>query len=174
MDKCLCEMQQTGSNKAFEQLYNESKKGVFSFIYSYVPNYHDAEDLMQMTYINVRKYVNKYMPGTNAVAWVLEIAKNNCLNFIKKKNSEVVFSDAEVQISRLKVEAPEVGGQIFEIIKKSLDDVSRQIVVMHLVTGLKHREIAKQLQIPLGTVLWKYNKAVKTLKEQIKKDYYED
>jgi RNA polymerase sigma-70 factor (ECF subfamily) len=37
-----------------------------------------------------------------------------------------------------------------------------------VLSGYKHREIAKFLNLPLGTVLWKYNRALKVLKENLK------
>ena len=46
---------------------------------------------------------------------------------------------------------------------KSLSDVGRQIVVLHAVSGLKHREIAALLKMPLPTVLSNYNRAIKKL-----------
>ncbi len=167
-------MQQSGSEEAFEQLYTESKRGVYSFIYSYVPNSFDAEDLTEQTYINVRSYVDRYLPGSNPLAWILQIAKNNCLNFIKRNKNEVTFTDAEKQVSHLQTETIEVGGQILDIIRNSLSEDEQKIVIMHLVTGLKHREIAEELDMPIGTVLWKYNKAIKYLQGKIKKEYYEN
>jgi RNA polymerase sigma-70 factor (ECF subfamily) len=50
---------------------------------------------------------------------------------------------------------------------KHLSDQERQIVVLHAVSGLKHREIAAALNLPLPTVLSKYNRALKKLKTHL-------
>lgn len=42
-----------------------------------------------------------------------------------------------------------------------------QIIVLHAVSGLKHREISEVLQIPLSTVLSKYNRGIKKLRKQL-------
>lgn len=62
---------------------------------------------------------------------------------------------------------------VLEIIRTRLDAADSKIVLMHLAAGLKHREIAKQLDMPLGTTLWRYNKAIKTLQKIIKEEYGE-
>ena len=52
-------------------------------------------------------------------------------------------------------------------ILKELDDISREIVVLHTINDLKFKEIAKIVDKPLGTVLWIYNKAIKDLKRKV-------
>ena len=51
-----------------------------------------------------------------------------------------------------------------------LSDTERQIVVLHAVSGFKHREIAAMLNLPLPTVLSKYNRAIKKLRSQLEKE----
>ena len=52
----------------------------------------------------------------------------------------------------------------------SLDSQERRIVVLHAVTGLKHREIAALLELPLSTVLSKYSRSLKKLRKQLEGD----
>lgn len=51
-----------------------------------------------------------------------------------------------------------------------LSDQERQVVLLHAVTGLKHREIAALLELPLPTVLSKYSRALKKLRLAMKED----
>ena len=51
-----------------------------------------------------------------------------------------------------------------------LSDEERQIVFLYSVSGLKHREIAALLQLPLSTTLSKYRRALSKLKKQLKED----
>jgi RNA polymerase sigma-70 factor (ECF subfamily) len=48
-----------------------------------------------------------------------------------------------------------------------LSDTERQIVVLHAVSGFKHREIAAYLELPLATVLSKYHRAIKKMKTML-------
>ena len=48
-----------------------------------------------------------------------------------------------------------------------LEDEEQRIVLLHAVTGLKHREIAESLSLPLSTVLSKYHRALKKLRRKL-------
>ena len=50
---------------------------------------------------------------------------------------------------------------------KTLGDEERKVVLLHAVSGLKHREIAQDLGLPLSTVLSRYNRALKKLKRYL-------
>ena len=77
---------QNGNEEAFLTLYNETCKGVFSFAYSIVRNSHDAEDIMQDTYIKIRRFAQSYSTQGNVSAWILQITKNLAYDFLKKDN----------------------------------------------------------------------------------------
>ena len=56
---------------------------------------------------------------------------------------------------------------MLEAALKALGDEERQVVLLHAVSGLKHREIAQDLGLPLSTVLSRYNRALKKLKRHL-------
>lgn len=62
------------------------------------------------------------------------------------------------------------GPALLEQALGTLEEQSRRIVLLHAVTGLKHREIAQLLELPLATVLSKYHRALKKLKLQLEGD----
>ena len=159
---------QNGSESAFSDFYQKTYKGVFSFAYTYVKNYHTAEDLVQETYVKVKLNADKYVLGTNATAWVLQIAKNACLDYLRK---EKLRNITELKENIATVETDKTD-KLFahELLYKYLKEEDRQIVLLHLLYGFKNREIAEILNMPVGTVLWRYNKALKELKNKLKED----
>ena len=167
----LMQAVQNGDEVAFVQLYKKTYKGVFSFIFSYTNNYHTTEDLLQDTYIKVKTKAQLYKVGTNAVAWILQIAKNTTLDYLKKEKHN---SGEELKEEIIKDNNSFDGNfELHEILNNSLNESDRQIVLLHLIYGYKNREIAKILDIPIGTILWRYNKALKILKEKLKEAGYE-
>ena len=56
---------------------------------------------------------------------------------------------------------------VLEAAMSVLDAEERQIVVLHAMTGFKHREIAEILDLPTGTVLSKYNRALKKMRKEM-------
>ena len=53
------------------------------------------------------------------------------------------------------------------MVMDGLDDTERQVILLHAVAGLKHREIAELLKCPLSTVLSKYNRGLKKARKQL-------
>lgn len=166
LDLCLQEVAK-GDNSAFEKLYNDTVKGIFAFVYGFCENYHTAEDLTQTVYLKVKANISKYNAGTDARAWLFQIAKYTALNEIKKIKREVVAS--EEQTGRFEAKSYEMqDSPVFDAINSVLDAKERQIVIMHVIWGFKHREIADMLSLALGTVLWKYNTAIKKLQNKLR------
>lgn len=151
-----------GDNIAFEELYNATKRGVFSFVYSYMKNYEDAEDVMQTVYLKIKLNIDKYAPGTNARGWILQIAKNQALNELKKRartNSDDATAATDASIA----DSP-----VMAVMQSALTQDERVIVDLHVLWGYRHREIAKLLDCPVGTVTSKYNRSIKKLKKALK------
>ncbi|MGD9901323.1 MAG: RNA polymerase sigma factor [Spirochaetales bacterium] len=168
LDKNLLEnnMQkmQTGSEEAFEVVYNITRKKVFFVILSIIKDYGLAEELMQDTYIKIRQTIGSYKIDTNASAWIITIAKNIAINAYNRRKHEVISADAENEyLFYSKTEETVLNNMMLKKLLNHLDEDERQIVILYSM-GYKHREIAKELQKPLGTVLWIYNKAIKKLK----------
>ena len=169
----LMQVVQNGDENAFANLFEGFKRGVFSFVYSYVKNYYTAEDLVQEIFIKVKLKANLYKQGTNASAWILQIAKNTALDYLKKENkSQVVELDENIK-GNDNDNDNESSLVLHDVLNKHLQDEERQIVLLHLMYGYKNKEIAEILNLPIGTVLWKYNTALKKLKEKLKEVGYE-
>ena len=160
IDRLLVGMQ-GGSNDDFAALYEGTRRGVYSFIYSYLHNHHATEDVMQTVYLKIKMNVSTYRPGTNGRAWILQIAKNLALSELEKMNR--IDSEAELPPSEDMIEH----GEVTEIIKRVLTNEEERIVVLHVIWGYKHREISRLLGLPLGTVTSKYKRAT----EKVRKEY---
>ena len=88
---------------------------------------------------------------------------------IKKRNRETSIS--EYDLNSLHEEyKPSYQSEIFEIMKKILSDVELQVVVLHVLNDMTHKEISEILKKPLGTITWTYNNAIKKLRKGMK-DY---
>lgn len=169
LDRLLCRMK-FGEEKAFEELYEKTSRQVFAYVLSIVGNYHTAQDLTQDTFIKIRKNVDKYVPG-NAFAWIMQIAKNTSYNELGKSKKVIPTDFGERTKTAGSYRIDETNVPVLEIISTRLDATDKKILLMHLSAGFKHREIADELDMPLGTVLWRYNKAIKTLQKIIKEEY---
>lgn len=154
-----------GDERAFEYIYNYAKNAVFYCAYSILKDYGLAEDIMQNTFIKVRQYAYSYQKGTKPLAWITTIARNLSINEHNKRKREVYvdFTDYNTHASYSLSDDKLVLGSAFKYLKEK----DRQIVIMHVLGGLKHRELAEIFNMPLGTVLFKYNSALKKLRKYI-------
>ncbi|MBE5958319.1 MAG: RNA polymerase sigma factor [Lachnospiraceae bacterium] len=157
-----------GDNEAFSQLYYETYKKLYAFLLSLTKNKEDAEDLLQNTFIRIRNAAHLYKSNGTPMAWMCTIAKNQYLDFVRKygKYQGVDFELIENTIPCSMVSNVE-NRMILEQAFKYVGDEERTIVIMHLVNGMKHREISDILGIPLSTVLSKYNRTLKKMKNYI-------
>ncbi|MGN1315875.1 MAG: RNA polymerase sigma factor [Acutalibacteraceae bacterium] len=159
-----------GDNVAFEQLYIETKRGVYAFLFSYFNNQADCEDAMQTTYLKIKQNIGKYKIGSNGLAWILQIAKNTALNELRaranyEKQREGVLHQEVINYDNL-----EIKDTLIMIMKRILDEEEQRIVILHVVWGYKHKEIAKIINSPIGTVMSKYKRAADKLKSAWKEE----
>lgn len=105
------------------------------------------------------------------MAWVFTIARNICLMKFRKKKHASVVSFEEMQetpdCSKIKDREDRI---VLETAFRILTHEECQIIVLHAVTGLKHREISELLQLSLSTVLSKYNRGLKKLRKQLEEE----
>ena len=154
-----------GDKDALGQLYERTHAAVYGFAMSLSHCPADAEDVLQETYINVYSAAERYVPKGKPMAWIMTIAKNLARMRLRevKKNYELPDEDwAGYFASNPAVSSDE--RLLLQTTLKLLSDEQKQIVMLHAVAGIKHREIAKLLDMPIATVLSKYSRAVNKLR----------
>ena len=168
IDEYLNKIRQ-GDSSALDPLYRESSKPLLSLCYTYLREIHDSEEALSETYILVVRNIHKYN-GKNGFNWIYTIAKNVCLNMIrrKKKSVSVDFNDEEtVNTLDLRSDAEirvfdESG--IISIAERVLNENEFRILVMHAVNDMKFKDVAKVVGGFEATVRWQYNNAIKKVK----------
>ena len=159
-----------GDNEAFERLYIETKRGVYAFVYTYLGNRFDTEDAVQNVYLKIKSNIRSYRPGTNGLAWILEIAKNTALNELRAEASRRKQIDNSSGVVGDISDREAVKDLLVTTMRETLDEEEQRIVVLHVVWGYRHREIADIIGCPTGTVTSKYKRAVDKLKEALKEE----
>ena len=99
------------------------------------------------------------------MGWLMTITRNLALDRLRQHSRTQTLPHEDWQA--LPEEASPVTAEdrmMLEALLSVLEDQERQIVTLHALTGLKHREIAALLGLPLPTVLSKYSRALKKLR----------
>lgn len=154
------------ARESLAALYHETKSAVYGFALSILKNAHDAEDVLQETYLKVYAAAGEYRSG-RPLAWILTIARNLSLMKLREHKKSAQLQDSQWEA----LEAPQRGSPedrlVLERVLGQLSAEESQIVLLHTAAGFKHREIAALLELPIATVLSKYHRALKKLKAQL-------
>ncbi len=154
-----------GKNDALQNIFEILSKPVYLFAFSILRNQQDAEDVLQNTFIKVKNNIEQYKSNTNLKNWILTIAKNFALNEYNRKKRFTEFPNEIAYVQNIEKMLDDK--MLLKKAMQKLNLIERQILILYAVQGFKHREIARILEIPLGTVLWKYNVIIKKLKKEV-------
>ena len=152
----------------------------FAFHLSY--NEEDANDLVQETYMKAHRFIDKYIEGTNAKAWLFKILKNAYINEYRKKSKRPTKVDFEDIVSYHDSDEDKGSGyldlreEIFENMMgdevtnaiNSLPIDFRTVILLCDVEGFTYEEISKIIDVPIGTVRSRLFRARNMLKEKLK------
>lgn len=152
----------------------------FAFHLSY--NESDANDLVQETYMKAFRFIDKYDKGTNAKAWLFKIMKNAYINEYRKKSKRPTQVDYQEittyhdQDHDLLPGYKDLREEIFD--KMMGDEVTiainslpldfKTVLLLSDVEGFTYEEIAKIIEVPIGTVRSRLFRARNMLKEKLK------
>lgn len=163
-----------GDQDAFRQLYQNTDRVLYSFILSILKNPQDAEEVMQETYLKVWTSASSYQSQGKPLAWMFTIARNLCYMKFRDQKRQADMGLDELSGEETGEVCPQIENMTDAIVLGAALDIlkeeERQIVLLHASAGLKHREIASSLQMPLATVLSKYNRAMKKLQQYLREE----
>lgn len=165
----LVKQLQDGNMSVFDDIYYETKNLVYYTILSILKDSHLSEDLMQETYLKALEKIHSFKPKANFKSWIVTIARNLSINEYNRRKKSI---NVDIQTDEILLGSVQNNSEqelIVEEILNTLKETEREIVLLHILGDLKHREISKILDIPLGTVTWTYNQAIKKLRNEMEK-----
>ena len=168
LETCIAQIA-IGDKNALAELYGETKTAVYGFALSLLKNASDAEDVLQDTYVRIWTSAEGYTPMGKPMAWILTIAKNLATSKLRERSKAADIPEEEWLLFQAETPAVSSDDRIaLSSAMKTLSEEERQIVMLYAVSGLKHKEIAEFLSLPLSTVLSKYSRSLKKLKNTLK------
>ena len=132
----------------------------------------EADDLVQETYMQAWKSFGQYELGTNCRAWLYKILFNKYDHLRRKQFTQAkYFQEADellLEFSTAKPSLPEylTDGEVIAALKK-LPEHYRSVVLLADVQEFDYREVAEILEIPIGTVMSRLNRARTQLKRSL-------
>ncbi|MCK4561059.1 MAG: sigma-70 family RNA polymerase sigma factor [Calditrichia bacterium] len=162
---------QNGDAYAFDLLVHRYKDPLLNFIYRFLSDLVESEDIVQETFYRVYKNKHYYKEVAKFSTWIYTIAGNLAKTELRRRKRRKVFSihketaaEKELELPDLKSDPEkEVNTIVTEkIIQKaitSLPQKFRQVIVLRDIQGFSYEEISSIIKVPLGTVKSRVNRA---------------
>ncbi|HOY40989.1 MAG TPA: sigma-70 family RNA polymerase sigma factor [Chitinophagales bacterium] len=172
----------TDKEQLFEDELLPHADALYNFAYHLTYNEEDANDLVQETFMKAFRFINSFDSGTNAKAWLFKILKNGFINEYRRKKKEPSKVDYEDIIAYQDADE-ENGGVAFDLREDIFDGMMgdeitvalnrlpidfKTVILLCDIEGFTYEEIAKIIDIPIGTVRSRLHRARNMLKESLK------
>ena len=165
-DFLLVEAALRGEEKAFAKLMSRYKDAIYFMLLKMVNNKNDAEDLTIEAFGKAFKNLHQYSPNYAFSTWLFKIATNNCIDFLRKRrgvfvsienNQENGDSDSPIKLRSTEPDPEEklIRIQKAILMRKIVHRLKpryRILVELRYFREFSYEEIAKELNLPLGTV----------------------
>ena len=171
-DSALVKRSVAGDYQAFKLLYERHVSRVYAICLRYCNNEEEASDISQEVFIQVWEKLSKYRGESSFSTWLYRVATNISISHIRKRSPWWARS---IELSEaVNEEQTRANVSYFEHdLDKKIADLPQQarlIFILFAVEGYRHREIARILNITIGTSKAQYHRARQLLKEKLKHD----
>ncbi|MEZ4914110.1 MAG: sigma-70 family RNA polymerase sigma factor [Chitinophagales bacterium] len=174
----MSQSEQQEKDHLFETEFLPYAEALYNFALHLTHQEEDANDLVQDTFLKAYRFYKSYQPGTNAKAWLFKILKNAFINNYRKKSKIPVQVEVDDLVTyhdntyqgyidaRQSIFQDMLNEEIAEALQ-SLPIDFRTVVLLCDIEGFTYEEIAKIVDIPIGTVRSRLHRARMMLKEKL-------
>jgi RNA polymerase sigma-70 factor, ECF subfamily len=182
-DKALIERCKVGSSEAFDELVSRYEKQVYNFAYRISGNHETAWDVSQEAFIRVFNSIRTFRGDANFSTWAYRIVKNVYLDELKKsKSGRTTSLDEYIELDENSVakQVQDTDPTPDEIVESkdrtrilqeaitSLPEYQRIIVTLYHVRNQSYEQISEILDLPIGTVKSRLNRARLALADMLR------
>lgn len=179
-EKAVARMVQ-GDKTGLKEIYENYAGYIYRIIYEVLQNKENTEDVTSEFFIRLWDRAEQFQPGRGHKGYLATMARNMAIDFLRKHRREeltALMQDLGTgpeeeerhstgfygEIGENKVEQEVIEDMTIEQALETLKPSERQIVSLKVFGGLTFREIARSMGVPMGTVTWKYQNAIKKLR----------
>lgn len=181
-DKEIVNRCKNGDERAYELLVTRYRKSVYYLVLKMVRNEEDAEDLTQEAFAKAFSSINSFDPKYAFSTWLFRIATNNSIDFIRRKrlqtqsihsgpqNEEGETMVLQIEDSGLTPDEKYLKAQRKEYLNLAINQLPeryQKLVHLRYFKELSYDEVAKTLNIPLGTVKAQLHRARELLNQEL-------
>lgn len=171
---------QKGDEKAYAELVHRYRDRIMTFVFRFVGDMDQAEDLAQDTFVKVYTHRHYYKEIAKFSTWIYTIAGNLARTELRKKKRRKVTSLSQMGNEDKDYDLPAIQPDSGEIVEseflerqiqyaiEELPQHFKTVIILRDIQELSYEEISKIVDVPLGTVKSRINRARLQLQETLK------
>lgn len=169
-EACVRQIQQ-GDKEGLKSIYQAYAGLIYSVVYDMTGQREDAQDITSEFFIRLWDKADSYRFGGKHRAWLLTIARNMTIDFMRKQKRELPVEEfPEEQLTGLEASgadfADEVMGNLsMQEAMKLLKPAEQEVLDLKILGQFTFQEIADILKKPMGTVTWLYRQGIEKLRK---------
>ena len=151
------------------QLVQAHHQAVFRYAYRLVGSVPDAEDLAQQTFLIAQQKINQIREPEKADRWLFAVLRS-CFLKNRRRRRPTSAANLDLDIDNVAIEPPadqQVDGELLQLALDELPDQHRLILAMFYFDELSYKDIAGELDVPIGTVMSRLARAKGRLRQQL-------
>mgnify|MGYP002530449851 CR=1 FL=1 len=153
-----------GDNSQFELLYKNYNQLVYKISFSILKNKESSEDVTQNIFAKIYSLKKDKLPTSKEATWLYTITKNEAISYYRKEKTNVTLEEIyEVKEAECKELQNIIDKEKYEKLISGLSVKEKEVISLKILGELSFKEIAKILNEPIGTVQWRYYKALNSL-----------
>jgi RNA polymerase sigma-70 factor (ECF subfamily) len=160
-----------GERACQHALYQQYAKAMYNLCLRMLSNAHDAEDVLQVVFVDVFRKIDTFKFDSSIGAWIKRITINRCLDHLKKKR--IRFDELDDKHQQVVADEPtnDQGPEIpytVELVRDAMRQLSegyRVVLSLYLFEGYDHGEIGEILGISSSTSKSQYHRAKKRIRQ---------
>lgn len=165
--KILFNKLKEGDKEALKEIYNKCNKIVYGIAFSILKNRDNSEDIVQIVFMKIMNMSKDLLPIKNEMSWIYSLTKNETLNYIRKQKDLVNIEEAYFLLEEDKEIQKIIEKDSYNNLIKKLPEKDREIISLKILSNMSFREISNLLNMPIGTVQWRYYTSLHSLKLMI-------
>lgn len=164
-----------GNKQAYAPIIEKYKNPLYATILRMTKNPHDAQDLVQESFIKVYQQLGKYEGTGSFSSWMYRVAMNHCMDEFRKKRYKMKHVEMD-EVTAQNTNHPEViflkqeKSRQLERLIATLPEDERMIILLRYVNELSYNEISELVDAPLSTVRNKLHRAKKKMRDTVKRE----
>jgi RNA polymerase sigma-70 factor (ECF subfamily) len=157
-----------GSQRSIQRLVDEHYQALYRYAYRLSGSAADADDLTQDTFCKAQMRLEQLREPARAKAWLFSILRNTYLHRMRERRNETVSLDGVGELPGPAPDPlPDVEPEQLQQALQELPEVFRTPIILYYFEDFSYREIAEQMELPLGTVMSRLARAKAYLRSRL-------